>query len=70
MTENPIATAPRSPIQNLLDEVDDLALHVTVPHGDGIVVVRVFPEDEGKNHIKDLIRSAYATGIAKGGKGA
>jgi hypothetical protein len=59
----PAATAPRSPIQNLLDEVDAIVVGVYVPDGYGGNMVRpVEPDDEFKNHVKDLIRSAYATG--------
>ena len=67
MSENPTATAPRSPVQNLLDEADQIITGFPVPDGNG--GVNVYPvelDDEVKNHIKDLIRSAYATGRAKG----
>jgi len=63
VTEQPTATAPRSPIQNLLDEVDMLVVGIPVADAAGEVTFHPFvPDDEVKNHIKDQIRSAYATG--------
>jgi hypothetical protein len=67
VTDSPTATAPRSPVQNLLDEVDVIQIGVPVPDGyGGAMVYPVELDDEVKNHIKDLIRSAYATGRAHG----
>lgn len=63
--------AERHPIQNLLDDVDGIVIGIPVPDGYGGRMVHPMELDEEvKSHIKDLVRSAYATGIAKGGKGA
>jgi hypothetical protein len=67
MTDSPTATAPRSPVQNLLDEVDGIVIGLPVPDGGGGVIIHpVELDDEVKAHIKDLIRSAYATGVTHG----
>lgn len=68
MSEGPVATAPRSPVQNLLDEVDGLAVQVPVQQGEFTVHYTVDLDDESKSHVKDLIRSAYATGLTKAAK--
>jgi hypothetical protein len=65
VSEQPIATAPRSPIQNLLDEVEPLGMMLGVISFDEQGQIVLYPmNEEIKNHIKDLIRSAYATGRA------
>lgn len=66
MSEGPVATAPRSPVQNLLDEVDGLSVQLPVQQGEHVVYYTVDLDDESKIHIQDLIRSAYATGVCRG----
>jgi hypothetical protein len=69
LSENLVTAAERHPIQNLLDEVDGIIIGVPVPDGSGGAIVHpVELDDEVKNHIKDQIRSAYATGIARKGE--
>jgi hypothetical protein len=68
VSENPVTAAERHPIQNLLDEVDEIIIGVPVPDGNGgVAFVPAGLDIEVKNHIKDMIMSGYATGIAKGG---
>jgi hypothetical protein len=63
VNESPAATAPRSPVQNLLDEVDMIVIGVMVPDGNGgVMPCPIELDNEVKAHIKDQIRSAYATG--------
>lgn len=65
MNEGPVATAPRSPVQNLLDEADALSVQVPIQQGEFTVCYTVDLDDESKNHVKDMIRSAYATGLCR-----
>ena len=61
--------AERHPLQNLLDEVDGIVIDVPVNDGyGGRMIHPVELDDEVKNHLRDMLRSAYATGIAKGGR--
>jgi hypothetical protein len=64
--------AERHPIQNLLDEVDEIIIGIPVHDGYGGTTVRPLElDDEVKAHIRDMIRSAYATGrMTKGPKDA
>jgi hypothetical protein len=62
MADNTTA-AERSPIQNLLDEVDEFEFTVALVDEQGPLLVAQVPiNDEDKIMIKDMIRSAYATG--------
>jgi hypothetical protein len=55
----------------LLDEVDRLIIGVPSPDGYGGTSMQpVELDDELKNHIKDQLMSAYATGVTKGAKNA
>ena len=55
--------AEKHPIQNLLDEVDGIVIAVPVHDGNGgVTIYPVELAEEVKSHIKDLVRSAYATG--------
>lgn len=69
MSESPVGTAPRSPVQNLLDEADALSIQVPVQQGEAVTWYAVELDGESKNHVKDMIRSAYATGLCRKGAG-
>ena len=58
------ATAPRHPIQGLLDDVD--TFHGNVTGQDGMVYQVPFDPDFTA-HLKDMLMSAYATGVTRNG---
>jgi len=56
--------AERHPIQNLLDEVDGIIIGIPVSDGQGGTMIHpIGLDDDVKEHVRDLIRSAYATGL-------
>lgn len=59
-------TAEQHPLSNLLAEADALEITVAIQASEGVIIRPVLLEQESINVIKDMVRSAYATGLRIG----